>query len=98
MGFKTAGRALTHNGLIMKLELRLSDQLTDPKGASIRKLVIVMKSEDLKNIIESSGRHKPIPLTSICGHIVDKIIEFNVYGETSGGFGFGNQSIQNYQI
>jgi hypothetical protein len=52
-----------------------------------------MKSEVLKNIIESSGRQKPIPLPRICGHIVDKIIEFKVYGETSGGFGFGNESL-----
>jgi len=44
-------------------------------------------------MFESSGRQKPIPLTRICGHIVDKIIEFKAYGETRGGFSFGNQSV-----
>jgi hypothetical protein len=52
-----------------------------------------MKSELLKNMIESIGRQKPIPLTSICGHIGDEIIEFKIYGETSGVFGFINQSV-----
>ncbi len=57
----------------------------------IRKLVIVMKSGVFKNTIESSGRQKPIPLTSICGHFVDKIIKLKFYGETSGEFCLGNE-------
>ncbi len=44
-------------------------------------------------MIESSGRQKWIPLTSICGHILYKMIKFKVYGETSGGFGFCNESL-----
>jgi hypothetical protein len=44
-------------------------------------------------MIESSYLQEPILLTSICGHIVDEIIAFKVYGENSGRFGFGNQSL-----
>jgi hypothetical protein len=44
-------------------------------------------------MIESSYRQEPILLISICGHIVDEIIAFKVYGENSGRFGFGNQSL-----